>query len=81
MSISLTSCSRVTCTSRRSPLRAVGPTGSAEPGCSTPGARSAKIPARVEIDLDGRTAQWVSMMGWEQQSLDDADHGTLKARL
>jgi hypothetical protein len=35
----------------------------------------------VEIDLDGRTAQWVSMMGWEEQSLDDADHGTLKARL
>ncbi len=36
------------------------------------GRQIGKVPARVEIDLDERTALWVSMMGWEQQGLDDA---------
>ena len=61
-----TSCSPATCTIRRSSPTARGPTASATRGCSTPVARSVRSPTRIEIDLDERTATWVSLMGIEE---------------
>lgn len=37
------------------------------------GTQIGKVPARVEVDLVGATARWVSIMGTEQCDLSDAD--------